>query len=267
VVVPVQSRECALVTGASSGIGLEIARLLAAKGYDLFLSARSRDALDALAAELAARHGIVARAVAADLSIQGAAAALFGEINATGSHIDVLVNNAGFATFGPFAQADPDTERDELYVNVVALTELTRVFLKGMLERRTGRILNVASTAAFQPGPLMAVYSATKSYVLHFSEAVAAEVRGTGVTVTAVCPGWTATKFQERANLQNSSFVARFLTMDAATVARIAVDAMLRGRTLVIPGFRNAATAWLVRFLPREFVTGFARRMRDRAQK
>ena len=257
------ARECALVTGASSGIGLEIARTLAAKGYDLFLCARSNEALEVLASELVAHHGIVARAVPADLARQGAAAAIYDEITATGSHVDVLVNNAGFATFGPFARTDLATEHDELEVNVVSLTELTKLFLAGMLERRKGRILNVASTAAFQPGPLMAVYYASKSYVLHFSEAIANEVRGSGVTVTVVCPGPTASGFQRRANMEDSKLFAR-RSMDSATVARIAIDAMLRGRTLVIPGFGNAALAWIVRLMPRTFITGFVRRMQER---
>jgi short-subunit dehydrogenase len=239
---------------------------LAARSYDLVLTARSQDALDRLAAELTERHGIAAQTVVADLAAPNAALALFDRLGATGARVDILINNAGFATFGPFAQADPDAERDELQVNVVALTELTRIFLKGMLERGKGRILNVASTAAFQPGPLMAVYYASKSYVLHFSEAIANELRGSGVTVTVVCPGWTATRFQERAKLHNSRFVARFLTMDSATVARIAVDAMLKGKSLVIPGFRNAAIAWLVRFMPRGFIAAFARRMQDRVR-
>jgi uncharacterized protein len=261
----VTQRAWALVTGASSGIGLEIARVLAARGYDLVLSARSKDALDSLAAEFAAHHGIAARVVVADLALSGAAAELHERIAQAGMPIEILVNNAGFATYGPFSTADPDIEREELNVNVVALTELTRLFLMGMLARRSGRILNVASTAAFQAGPLMAVYHASKSYVLHFSEAIAEETRGSGVTVTAVCPGYTATGFQKRAGITNSKLFESS-TLSAQAVARIAVDAMLSGRTLVIPGFRNAAMAWLVRFLPRRVVSGFLRRLRERPQ-
>jgi short-subunit dehydrogenase len=261
----VADRAWALVTGASSGIGLEIARVLAARGYDLVLSARNKDALDSLAAELASRHGITARVVVADLARTGAAAELYQRIAEAGMPIEVLVNNAGFATYGPFSTADSDAEREELNVNIVALTELTRLFLTGMLARRSGRILNVASTAAFQAGPLMAVYHASKSYVLHFSEALAEEVRGSGVTVTAVCPGYTATGFQKRAGITKSKLFESSV-MNAAAVAEIAVDAMLRGRTLVIPGFGNAALAWLVRFVPRRVVSGFLRRMRERPQ-
>jgi hypothetical protein len=261
----VADRGWGLVTGASSGIGLEIARVLAARGYDLVLSARSKDALDSLAAELAAHHGIAARVVVADLAQIGAAAELHQRIAQAGMPIEVLINNAGFATYGPFADADPEVEREELNVNIVALTELTKLFLTGMLARRSGRILNVASTAAFQAGPLMAVYHASKSYVLHFSEALAEEVRGSGVTVTAVCPGYTATGFQKRARIANSKLFESG-TPTAAAVAEIAVDAMFRGRTLVIPGFTNAAMAWLVRFFPRRAVAHVIRRSRERPQ-
>ncbi|HEY5094447.1 MAG TPA: SDR family oxidoreductase [Candidatus Eremiobacteraceae bacterium] len=260
-----ESRECALVTGASGGIGLEVARALAAKGYDLILTARSKDALDTLAADLSGRHGIAARVICTDLAKAGAAASLYDEVTSSGAHVDILVNNAGFATFGPFSHTDLATEHDELEVNVVALTELTKLFLAGMLKARKGRILNVASTASFQPGPLMAVYHASKAYVLHFSEAIAEELRGTGVTVTAVCPGPTPTGFQKRAQIEDSEILAPGI-MSPATVARIAVDAMLRGKTLVIPGFLNAALAWSVRFGSRRFVAGCVRRIRERIQ-
>ena len=258
-------RRWALVTGASSGIGLEIARALAARDFDLILSARNNAALERLATELEAQQGVRARVVVADLAVSGAAAALYERIAQTGVQLEILVNNAGFATYGPFSASDPEVDLDELRVNVVALTELTRLFLDGMLARRSGRILNVSSTAAFQAGPLMAVYHASKSYVLHFSEALAEEVRGSGVTVTAVCPGYTATGFQTRAGIEDSTMFDNS-ALSAAAVARIAVDAMLRGQTLVIPGFKNAALAWLVRFFPRRFVVGMIRRMRERSR-
>jgi len=257
----VAKRTWALVTGASSGIGREIARVLAEKGFNLVLTARTQNALDDLAAELTAQHGTSARVIVADLARPGAAASLYEQVTQAGVQIEALVNNAGFATFGPFSITDLAVERDELQVNVVALTELTKLFLAGMLARRRGRVLNVASTAAFQAGPFMAVYHASKSYVLHFSEALAEEVRGSGVTVTAVCPGYTATGFQKRAGIVHSKLFDGKLT--AAAVARIGIDAMLRGRTLVIPGFTNAALALLVRLVPRRVVASAISRARN----
>lgn len=236
--------------------------MLAEKGFDLVLTARTKNALDSLSAELAAQHGASTRVIVADLARPGAAASLFEAVTQDGVQLEVLVNNAGFATFGSFSITDLAVEREELQVNVVALTELTKLFLAGMLERRKGRILNVASTAAFQAGPFMAVYHASKSYVLHFSEAIAEEVRGSGVSVTALCPGYTATGFQKRAGIVQSKLFDGKLA--AATVARIAVDAMLRGRTIVIPGFTNAALALLVRFVPRRVVASAIARARDR---
>jgi uncharacterized protein len=254
------NRQRALITGASSGIGLDIARDLAAKGFDLILSARSRDALDRIAAELSSAHTIDARVFPFDLARADASRELFDAITANGLVVDILVNNAGFAMYGPFADGDTQTGLDLLQVNVVALTHLTRLFLPGMLQRRCGRILNVASTAAFQPGPLMAVYYASKAYVLHFSEAIAEEVRGTGVTVTALCPGATRTGFQKRGGLDDSAlFQGR--VAESADVARQGVDAMLRGQTLVIPGLRNQVLITLERFSPRWLIPKIIRRM------
>ena len=194
----------ALVTGASSGIGLELARLFAHDGYDLILVARSVEKLDRLGAELSARHGIRARTVGADLGSPDAPGAIAETLKQAAVRIDVLVNNAGYGVHGPFAKTELQTELDLLRVNVVALTHLTKLLLPTMLARRAGRILNVASTAGFQPGPLMAVYSASKAYVLSFSEALAEELAGTGVTVTTLCPGPVLTGFQARAGLDGA---------------------------------------------------------------
>ncbi len=188
----------ALVTGASSGIGLELARLLAADGYALTLVARRGSTLELIAAELGD-----AQVVAADLGVPGAVE----QVVAAAPAVDVLVNNAGVGDFGPFAATDPNKTATMLQLNIAALTELTRAYLPGMLERGHGQVLNVASTAAFQPGPLMAVYYATKAYVLSFSEAVAEEVRGSGVTVTALCPGPTESGFQGRRSARIEGFV------------------------------------------------------------
>jgi uncharacterized protein len=257
-----QARQTALVTGASSGIGRELARAFAAGGYDLILVARSGAKLEELAGELRGRHGVAARALAADLARPGSPDEIFDELETAGTEVDVLVNNAGFATFGPFAETDLATELNELQLNVVALTHLTKRFLPGMLARRRGGVLNVASTAAFQPGPLMAVYYATKAYVLSFSEALAEEMRGSGVAVTVLCPGPTATGFQARADMETSGlFNGPLKVMDAATVARAGYDGFRAGRRIVVPGMRNKLVAQSIRITPRALVTRIVRGM------
>jgi short-subunit dehydrogenase len=178
----------------------------------------------------------------------------------------VLVNNAGFATYGAFAETALEPELAELQLNVVTLTELAKRLLPGMLERRWGRILNVASTAAFQPGPLMAVYYATKAYVLSFSEALAEELRDSGVSVTALCPGPTASGFQQRAAMEDSKLVAGRKLMDAATVARAGYAAMMAGQRVVIPGLGNRLLAQSYRVSPRRLLTHVVRRMQERRE-
>jgi uncharacterized protein len=243
----------ALVTGASSGIGLEIARILA-KDHDLTLAARSADKLEALAAEIGG-----ARVVAVDLSEVSGPRRLVAELPA----VDVLVNNAGFGDWGTFATA-AETRLDEMIeLNVGALTRLARAYLPGMIERGNGRIMNVASTAAFQPGPLMAVYYATKAYVLSLSEALAEETRGTGVTVTALCPGPTASGFQAGAAMEDSRLVKGRKLPTAAEVAAYAVRAMHRGDVVAVPGFVNKAMAASVRFSPRPVIRRAVHRMQD----
>lgn len=241
----------ALVTGASAGIGAELARVLAGREWDLVLTARRERRLRALADELREGYGADARVAPADLSLPGDREALHARLAADGVRVDALVNNAGFATHGPFARSDPAAELDQIEVNVAAVTHLTRLFVEGMLERGDGAILNVASTAAFQPGPLMAVYYAGKAYVLSFSEALAEELAGTGVTVTALCPGPVRTEFQERAGMEGVRLFRDALTMDAARVARIGVRGMERGRRIVVPGILNRLGAWATRLAPR----------------
>jgi uncharacterized protein len=243
--------ETALVTGASSGIGEDLARLIAAGGRHVVLLARSADKLQALANQLSAAHGIDATVVAADLSDSGATSQIARTLTARGITIDMLVNNAGFGTAGSFAAADPHSQRDMLQVNVVALTALTRALLPGMLERKRGRILNVASTAAFQPGPFMTVYYASKAYVLSFSEALAEETAGTGVTVTCLCPGPTHTGFQSRAHIEKSRLFNLARPMQSSDVAQAGYDGMLAGRRLVIAGAMNKIVAQSIRITPR----------------
>ena len=240
-----------LVTGASAGIGAELARLFAARGAEVILVARRAERLAALAAELGPR----ARVIVADLADPAAPARLFAE---TGG-IDVLVNNAGFGAAGRVAEIACERQLDMIQVNVAALTALTRLYLPAMLARRGGRVLNVASTAAFQPGPGLAVYCATKAYVLSFSEALHAELAGTGVTVTCLCPGATATEFAEVADF-NSPGLFRG-AMSAAEVARQGYAATLQGKRLIVTGAENKARAFGVRFAPRGLVLSVARRL------
>jgi len=243
----------ALVTGASGGIGLEIARVLA-PDHDLVLVARSAAKLDAVATELGG-----ARVIAADLSDPSAAGKIVAEV----PEVDVLVNNAGVGDFGAFASVDLDRTLAMIQLNVTSLTALTRRYLPGMLERSHGRVLNVASTASFQPGPLMAVYYATKSYVLSFTEAVAEEVRGTGVTVTALCPGPTASGFQAAADMELSPLVANRKLPSAADVARYGVRAMEKGDVVAVPGAMNKIMATSVRFTPRPVLRRLVRKMQE----
>lgn len=245
--------QTALITGASSGIGLELARLCAADGYALVLVARDQQALERVAAELRSAHGATVIVLPMDLSAAGAGDALVEELLHRNLSIDILVNNAGFALYGPFATTAWQTELQMLRVNIEALTALTKGLLPAMVQRRSGKILNVASTAAFQPGPLMAVYYATKAYVLSFSEALHEELRGTGVTITALCPGMTRSHFQARAGLERSRLL-QFGMMEAAAVARAGYRGLMRDQALVIPGFKHAFLAFLVRLTPRAWV-------------
>jgi uncharacterized protein len=261
-----KQKKTALITGASSGIGLDFARLFAEGGYDVVLVARTESKLKALADELSLKHGVRALAVAADLADPAAPGRLMERLKAEGVEVEVLVNNAGYAGYGAFAEADARMELDMIQVNIVALTALTKAVLPGMLARNSGRILNVASTAAFQPGPLMAVYYATKAYVLSFSEALANETQGTGVTITCLCPGPTKTGFQERAKMEESKLVKGKDIMDSLTVARAGYEGLHEGRAVVIPGFMNKMLVQSVRFLPRSTVTHIVRKVQDRAQ-
>jgi short-subunit dehydrogenase len=254
----------ALVTGASGGIGLELARLLASAGSNLLLVARTGDRLAAAAQDLARTHGIEAAAVAVDLARPDAVDRIVEEAAARGLQIDVLVNNAGVGSFGAFVDTPPGDQLRLLQINVVALTALTSRLLPGMVARRRGRVLNVASTAAFQPGPLMAVYYASKAYVLSLSEALSNETAGTGVTVTCLCPGPTRTDFHDRAGLQNSRLFSSLQVMDAAAVAAAGYDGMMAGRAVVIPGIGNKLGVQMLRIAPRALVRRIVRRIQDR---
>jgi|SRR6516162_59333 len=240
------ARPLALVTGASSGIGADLARELAKDGHDLVLSARTVAPMNALAVELEA-YGARSAVIAADLGRPGAAAELASELETRGLQIDVLVNNAGLGGIGRFDQMEPQRISDMLLVNIVALTELTRFLLPGMVARRRGKVLMVASTASFQPGPRMAVYFATKAYVLSFGEALAYELRATGVTVTTLCPGATATNFFKTAGAND---IALRPAVSSADVARIGYRALKEGRRVVVTGLLNRILAVAARLTP-----------------
>jgi short-subunit dehydrogenase len=246
----------AVVTGASSGIGAEIARVLAARGHGVTLVARSADRLEELAAELRAT-GVRAEVLPTDLGDRAARAALLDRVTALGLTPQILVNNAGFSTMGPVAKADPDAEMDMLEVDVVAVADLCTRFLPGMVARGRGAVLNVASTAAFQPLPGQAGYGAGKAFVLSYTQSLVGELRGTGVTATVLCPGPVDTGFGERAGFSREDAEAAlpsFLWLSAAAVAEVAVEALDRGRMVAIPGVGNRVGAAVAQVTPRSLL-------------
>lgn len=248
----------ALVTGASSGIGVDFARELAARGANLVLVARREERLRALAEELERTHGVRTRVLAADLAKPDAPRALHDRLRGEGLAVDVLVNNAGFGVYGPFLDVAWERERQMIELDVLALVHLTKLFAADMRARGYGRVLQVASIGAFQPSPTYAAYSAAKAFVQSFGEALACELRGTGVSVTVVSPGVTESEFLAVAGQRRSLF-QRLTVMPSAKVARIGVRALERGRPLVVPGFANALTAFSMRFLPRRWQASLAR--------
>ncbi len=255
-----------LITGASGGIGYELAKLFAHDHYNLVLVARSTDKLNRIASDLQGQFGIRVKALALDLGAPSASTFLFEQLQREGVAVDVLVNNAGFGGFGEFAEMAEEEILGQIQLNIMALTHLTRLFLPSMLERRNGKIMNVASTAAFQPGPLMAVYYATKAYVLSFSEALANEVAGSGVVVSCFCPGATDTGFQKRAGMENSRLFKKIGTMNVETVARDGYRGLMAGRTVVISGVQNWLVAESVRFAPRKVVTAISRWVAEKVE-
>lgn len=257
----------ALVTGASSGIGLELARGFAAAGHDLVLSARSEGKLTALAEELRVAHGVAVRVVVADLARTEGPGVLFDAVEAAGVRVDVLVNNAGVGLHGPFAGTSLARELEMIQLNVTSLTELTKRFLPGMLERRRGRILNVASTAGFVPGPFMAVYYATKAYVISLSMGLREELSGTGVTVTVLAPGATRTGFEATAGTGETKLFRRPGVMTARDVAEAGIQGTLTGRDIVVPGAWNRVQAAAAGLAPRWLTAKIARSLQDPADE
>lgn len=250
-----QPGSTAVITGASSGIGTEFARQLAARGHGVFLVARREERLRELAGELEQEHGVRAEVAAADLADPAAAEALPGRVAERGLEVDVLVNNAGFTTVGDVHE-NPDRQLGMIHVNIEALVALTTAWLPGMTQRGLGAVINVASVAGFQPIPVQAVYAATKAFVLSFSEAVAAELRGTGVTMTALCPGPVATEFLEAGGFKKEKPGPSFIWSTPADVAKAGIEGANKGKRVVIPGVGNRASAFFGQHGPRSVVLG-----------
>jgi uncharacterized protein len=251
----------ALVTGASDGIGYELAHLLAQDGYRLILVSRNTEKLNTLKANLEKEYGIESMVITKDLSLPGAAKEVFEQLSNTS--VDVLVNNAGFGDYGFFHKSDFNKISRMMHLNVLALAELTHLFLPSMLQKKQGKILNVSSVAGFLPGPIMAVYYATKAFVLSFSEAISNELQGTGVTVTVLCPGPTRTGFGEVANFSKDSLFKALPMASAMDVAKEGYKGMEKGRVIVITGFLNRFSPFLVRVLPRKLVRKWIRKIQE----
>ncbi len=263
---PWKPNKTALITGASNGIGYDISSVLAENGYNVVLVARSKEKLEALANQAREMFGVSARVIVKDLTQQQSADEIYRELERDGIEIDVLVNNAGYGLLGDFAFTSKDEELGMIQLNVLALAHLTKLFLPSMIRRGNGKILNISSVVGFQPGPLMANYSATKAYVVSFSTGLAEEVRENGVTVSVLCPGPTFTGFQERAGIQEKVLL-KALFADSRVVARAGYEGLMAGRTIIIPGFFNKIGVFLSRVLPPLLIARFLKRYREPAMK
>lgn len=260
---PFLAPRTALITGASSGIGLELAHLFARDGYRLVLVARNRAALRELGDELQTRYSISVRISPKDLAHPASPGELYQELQEAGMVLDVLVNNAGFGANGPFLNTDWNNEAEMIQVNITALMHLTKLFLP-QIRAREGKLMNVSSVAAFLPGPFMSVYYASKAFVLSFSEALAEELSGTGTTVTCLCPGPVVTNFQVRAGTSTTGLTRGPLLLDVREVARAGYEGMKQGKRIVIPGWKNAALVQGLRASPRKVVTRIVRGMNEK---
>jgi short-subunit dehydrogenase len=256
----------ALITGASNGIGLELAIVHASKGGDLVLVARNKSKLEELKSSLEKKYRVKVYIIEKDLSNTNAALDVYNEINEQKIQIDYLINNAGFGDFGMFVETDWNKELQMINLNITTLTQFTKLYLQDMIKRRSGKIMNVASTAAFQPGPTMAVYYATKAYVLSFSEAVDNEVRDKGISITTLCPGATESGFQAAAAMENSALVKGKKLPSSKEVAEYGYEAMMKGKTVAIHGTLNYLMANSVRFTPRALVVKLVRKIQDKVK-
>lgn len=256
----------ALITGASNGIGLELAIIHASKGGDLVLVARNKTKLNELKTELENKYKVLVYVIEKDLSLENSAQEVYNETIKQNIKIDYLINNAGFGDFGMFVETDWNKELQMINLNITTLTQFTKLYLKDMVNRKSGKIMNVSSTAAFQSGPTMAVYYATKAYVLSFSEAIDNEVSNYGVTVTTFCPGATESGFQAAAAMQESNLVKGKKLPTSKEVAEYGYKAMMKGKTVAIHGFMNWIMANSVRFTPRALVVKITRKLQDKAK-
>ncbi len=247
-------RKTALITGASGGLGYEFAKIFASEGYHLVLVARSEGKLYIMKEKLEKAYGINVYVCAQDLSKQNASMRVWEYVQEKKIAVDVLINDAGFGDFGKFANSDWEKQYDMLQVNITALTQLTHLFLKPMIERRQGKILNLASIAAFMPGPKMSVYYASKAYVLSFTEALSVELKGTGVSVTALCPGPTNTGFAKNAELGKSRLFKSFEKTTARSIAEYGYETLMTKQVVAVPSRKNKLTLLAVRLLPRSIV-------------
>lgn len=257
-------KKTALITGASSGIGLELARINAEKGNNLVLVARSTDKIEELKKEFEKKYGIAVYIISKDLSLLNSAAEVYTELKQQNIAVDYLINNAGFGDSGLFFESNWEKQEQMINLNITTLTHFTRLFLKDMVDRKSGKIMNIASTASFQPGPTMAVYCATKSYVLSFSEAISNEVKELGVTITALCPGATVSGFQAAASLEGSNLFEGKKLPSSKEVAEYGYKAMMKGKVVVIHGLMNSIMAGSIRFAPRSLVVKIARKMLEK---
>ncbi|HEY3365941.1 MAG TPA: SDR family oxidoreductase [Symbiobacteriaceae bacterium] len=247
-----------LVTGASAGLGYELAKQFGRNGWDLVLVARDRKRLEQVASEFGQAYGVTARVIAKDLSEPSSPAEIFAELRDKHIHVDILINNAGVGEYGPFLETDLQKELQTIQVNMSSLTHLTKLFLPAMLERKRGKVMNVAAIASVMPGPFTAVYFATKAYVLSFSEALSEELRGTGVTVTAFCPGVTRTEFARRSKMEGARIFA-LPAMEAADVAGRGYRALMRGKAVSVPGVLNKVMVLMMGLTPRNLVRRMAK--------
>jgi short-subunit dehydrogenase len=257
-------KKTALITGASGGIGLELAKIHAENGDNLVLVARSKDKLEKLKTELELKFKVQVHIIGKDLSINNSATEVYNEMKKENISVDYLINNAGFGDFGLFVESDWAKQEKMINLNITSLTHFTRLFLPDMIKRKSGKVMNVASTAAFQPGPTMAVYFATKAFVLSFSEAINNEVSENGITVTALCPGATESGFQKAAAMEGSKLFTRRKLPSSRQVAEYGYRAMMKGKAVAIHGLLNAIMANSVRFAPRSVIVKVTRKMQEK---